>query len=96
MESQPIPLLDKLLRPRDRTADQAEINRLCDVVRQTSFEIHKYLRSGHLEKVYENALAHRLSKIGIAFIQQHHSMFVMRMGLYSAISVPTCLSRVNW
>jgi len=27
---------------------------LCDVIRETSFEIHKYLRSGHLEKIYEN------------------------------------------
>ena len=37
----------------------------------TSFEIHKFLRSGHLERVYENALAHRLTKIGIHVIQQH-------------------------
>ena len=29
---------------------------LCDVIRETSFEIHKYLRSGHIEKIYENAL----------------------------------------
>lgn len=71
MESQPPPLLEELLRPSDRTAELAEINRLCDVIRQTSFEIHKFLRSGHLERVYENALAHRLSKTGIAFIQQH-------------------------
>ena len=34
---------------------------LCDVIRETSFEIHKFLRSGHLESVYENALTHRLS-----------------------------------
>lgn len=38
---------------------------LCDVVRETSFAIHRYLRSGHLEKVYENALAHRLRKQSI-------------------------------
>ncbi|MGH9946320.1 MAG: GxxExxY protein [Pyrinomonadaceae bacterium] len=42
-----------------------EINRLADSVRQTAFEIHKFLRHGHLEKVYENALAHRLRKIGL-------------------------------
>jgi hypothetical protein len=35
-----------------------EINRLCDVIRETSFAIHRYLRGGHLEKIYENALAH--------------------------------------
>lgn len=43
---------------------------LCDVVRQTSFEIHKYLRHGHLEKVYENALVSRLTKIGLKVKQQ--------------------------
>lgn len=51
--------------------DTAEINRLCDVVRQTSFEIHKFFRSGHLEKIYENDLAHRLRKLGIQVSQQH-------------------------
>jgi len=41
------------------------------MIRQTSFEIHKYFRSGHLEKIYENALIHRLTKLGIEVIQQH-------------------------
>jgi len=43
---------------------------LCDVIRETSFEIHKYLRSGHIEKIYENALAHRLRKKGFHVKQQ--------------------------
>jgi GxxExxY protein len=43
---------------------------LCDVIRETSFEIHKYLRSGFTEKIYENALAHRLRKKGIRVEQQ--------------------------
>ena len=43
---------------------------LCDVIRITSFEIHKYLRSGFTEKIYENALAHRLRQKGIAVEQQ--------------------------
>jgi GxxExxY protein len=47
------------------------INRLCDVVRETSFAIHRYHRHGHNEKVYENALAHRLKKAGIWVEQQH-------------------------
>ncbi len=46
------------------------INRLCDVVRETSFAIHKYHRNGHLEKVYENALVHRLRKQGLQVEQQ--------------------------
>jgi GxxExxY protein len=53
--------------------DVSEHNRifkLCDVVRQTSFEIHKFHRNGHLEKVYENSLVHRLRKSGFLVEQQ--------------------------
>ncbi len=41
-----------------------------NIVRETGFAIHKYLKSGHLEKVYENALAHRLRKLGLTVEQQ--------------------------
>ena len=47
-----------------------DIFMLCDIVRETSFEIYKYLRSGHREQIYENALAHRLRKRGIKVHQQ--------------------------
>ena len=47
------------------------INELCDVVRETSFQIHRYHRHGHLEKIYENALAHRLRKQGLEVRQQY-------------------------
>ena len=43
---------------------------LCDVVRETGFAIHKFHRYGHMEKVYENALGHRLRKLGITVEQQ--------------------------
>jgi GxxExxY protein len=46
------------------------ILKLTDVVRQTSFEIRRYFRSGFTEKIYENALAHRLRKQGIRAEQQ--------------------------
>lgn len=46
------------------------INELCDIVRETSFSIHKYHRNGHLEKVYENALANRLRKRGLHVQEQ--------------------------
>jgi len=46
-------------------------NELCDVVRETSYAIHVYHGHGHLEKVYENALAHRLRKLGLDVKQQH-------------------------
>ncbi len=50
---------------------EREINALCDRVRQTAYEIHLYLGNGHLEKVYENALAHRLRKAGVSVQQQY-------------------------
>jgi GxxExxY protein len=50
---------------------ELEINAFCDRVRQTAYEIHLYLGHGHLEKVYENALAHRLGKSGANVKQQY-------------------------
>jgi len=50
---------------------EVEIFRLCDQIRQTSFELHRYLRHGHLEKVYENGLAQRLQKAGLKVEQQY-------------------------
>ena len=47
-----------------------DIFALCDVVRETSFQIHSYLRHGHRELIYENALVHRLRKQGISVEQQ--------------------------
>ena len=47
------------------------IKELCDVVRQTAYDIHVYHGHGHLEKVYERALVHRLSKLGLNIKQQH-------------------------
>ena len=48
-----------------------DIKRLCDLIRETSFSIHEYLRYGHLEKIYENALTHRLRKKGLDVKQQY-------------------------
>lgn len=64
------------------------ILKLCDVIRQTAYEIHVYLKSGYLEKVYENALAHRLSKLGLKVLQQHSLRVIdevgTEIGLYAA------------
>ena len=49
----------------------SDINELCDFVRETAFAIHRYHKHGHLEKVYENALAHRLRKAGLNVQQQY-------------------------
>jgi len=47
-----------------------DIMDLCDQVRETAYAIHEYHAQGHLEKVYENALAHRLRKAGLDVKQQ--------------------------
>lgn len=47
-----------------------EIRNLCDTIRETSYAIHEFLGHGHLEKAYENALAHRLSKLNLGVHQQ--------------------------
>ena len=47
-----------------------DVNALCDRVRQVAYQIHVYHGHGHLEKVYENALAHRLRKAGLHVEQQ--------------------------
>ena len=48
-----------------------DIRALCDVVRQTAYAIHKYHGNGHLEKVYENALVHRLRRLEFNVAQQY-------------------------
>jgi GxxExxY protein len=50
--------------------DIENINQLCDMVRECSFGLHKHLRHGHLEKIYENGLTHRLRKLDVAVQQQ--------------------------
>lgn len=43
---------------------------LCDEIRQTAYDLFQYLKCGHLEKVYENGLAHRLRTKQIKVDQQ--------------------------
>jgi GxxExxY protein len=50
---------------------ESEILELCATIRETALAIHRYHRHGHLEKIYENALAHRLQKLGWQVCQQH-------------------------
>ncbi len=51
--------------------DDGEILSLCDRIREISLALHRYLRQGHLEKVYESGLAHRLRRAEIGFEQQY-------------------------
>lgn len=43
---------------------------LCDKVRVVCLAVHSFLRHGHLEKVYENAVSSRLGKLGLRVEQQ--------------------------
>jgi GxxExxY protein len=47
-----------------------DIMKLCDLIRERGFALHRYLGCGLLEKVYENGLAHRLRKLGLHVEQQ--------------------------
>ena len=44
---------------------QNDIFKLCDLIRETSYSLHRYLKHGHLEKIYENGLVNRLQKAGL-------------------------------
>lgn len=50
---------------------KAPVFQLADQIRETSFALHRHLRHGHVEKVYENGLANRLRKQGLQIAQQH-------------------------
>ena len=50
---------------------EEQIFKLCDCIRETAFSLHKFLHHGHLEKVYENGLKHRLRKAGLNVECQH-------------------------
>jgi GxxExxY protein len=52
------------------TRNEKELLALCDRIRQIAYDLHIYLGHGHLEKVYENGLAHRLRKTGLRVSQQ--------------------------
>lgn len=51
--------------------NDGDVLTLCDAVRQTAFDLHTFLRHGHMEKVYENGLARRLRNRSFKVLQQH-------------------------
>ncbi len=53
-----------------RLDDIRSMMRLTDRVRETASALHRYLRHGHFEEVYSNALAHRLEKQGLRVDRQ--------------------------
>jgi GxxExxY protein len=55
----------------DEIMETDDIMALCDKVREIAYAIHAYHGNGYLEKIYENALIHRLRKAGLSVTQQH-------------------------
>lgn len=51
--------------------EKSRVFQLCDIIRETSFALHRFLGHGHLEKIYENGLVHRLRKTGLTVSPQH-------------------------
>ena len=57
-----------LVPPKNR--DENAIRELAALIREVAYQLHVYLGTGYLEKVYENALKHRLEKAGLKVRQQ--------------------------
>ncbi len=53
-----------LIVPRMDLAD-GKVLKICDVIREAGFGLHRYLGPGFREKVYERGLAHRCRKAGL-------------------------------
>lgn len=59
--------------------NQAGILRLCAIICETALAIHPYHHHGHLERIYEDARAHRLKNAGMQ-VQQQHPLRVLDEG----------------
>ena len=67
-----------------------DIMKRSDMVRETAYAIHRYHRHGHLEKVYENALAHRLRKLGLD-VKELHPLIVYDEDYQADLLIDHCL-----
>ncbi len=54
----------QFVRPRTDLSD-ADVNKICDVIREAGFGLHKFLGPGFRERVYERGIIHRLRKVGL-------------------------------
>jgi hypothetical protein len=54
------------------------IQELCDIIRQTAYDIHHFHGHGHLEKVYENASVHRSANSDLRSSSSSHPRFLMK------------------
>jgi hypothetical protein len=51
---------------------EADIDGLVTRIRQIAYDLHVYLGTGLLEKVYENGLLHRLQNAGFVLKPKSH------------------------
>ena len=69
---------------------------LCDKVRTTSLEIHRFFRSGHLEKIYARSLQNRLKQQGLKVEMEHPLQVQDQDGtvlgdMYADLFIENCL-----
>ncbi|MGJ8643053.1 MAG: GxxExxY protein [Luteolibacter sp.] len=50
--------------------NDTEAKSLCSKIREEAYDLHQWLRNGHLESVYENGLLHRAKKLGLTIEKQ--------------------------
>jgi GxxExxY protein len=65
------PLLPHNAQKAQELRREKDILQLCNQIRQIAFDLQVHLSHGHLEKVYENGLAHRLRRNGLRVEQQY-------------------------
>ena len=63
-------LLDVLF-DKENSSDKLPVNFITEKIIGCSYNVSNELGCGFLEKVYENALAHDLRKVGLQVLQQH-------------------------
>ena len=56
--------LNTAIVPRKDLTD-ADVNKICDVIRECGFGLHRYLGPGFREKAYERGMIHRMQKAGL-------------------------------
>ncbi len=55
---------DLIVAPRTELSDD-DVKRICDIIRECGFGLHKFLGPGFREKVYERGMIHRMRKAGL-------------------------------
>ena len=56
---------DSITVPRTDLSD-ADVNKICDIIRECGFGLHKFLGPGFREKVYERGMIHRMRKADLS------------------------------